>query len=159
MIKATKSSFAYKSSSIHLHCHSVYTLQLHFKVSEMFGGLDICSLEAVVAKDGREVSLIITTTTIPILLIIINLLCISSCLICQYFFQVIIEVNDCALSLMGESQEEDRRHMADLVLAKMEEKCGLMPQELMVRLHVVLVVVVVRVVVVVMLVVVLVVVK
>ena len=125
MIEATKSSFAYKSSSIHLHCHSAYTLQLHFKVSEMFGGLDICSLEAVVAKDGREVSLIITTTTIPILLIIINHLCISSCLICQYFFQVIIEVNDCALSLMGESQEEDRRHLAEMVLAKMEERCGL----------------------------------
>jgi len=68
------------------------------QVSEMFGGLALCSLEALVAKDGRE---------------------------------VIIEVNDCALSLMGESQEEDRRHMADLVLAMMEDKCGLMPQELM----------------------------
>ena len=56
---------------------------------------------------------------------------------------MIIEVNDCALSLMGESQEEDRRHMADLVLAMMEDKCGLMPQELMVRLLVVLVVLVV----------------
>jgi len=62
------------------------------QVSEMFGGLDICSLEAVVGKDGRE---------------------------------VIIEVNDCALSLMGDSQEEDRRHMAEMVLAKMEERCGL----------------------------------
>lgn len=38
---------------------------------------------------------------------------------------MIIEVNDCALSLMGDSQEEDRRHMAEMVLAKMEERCGL----------------------------------
>ena len=49
--------------------------------------------------------------------------------------QVIIEVNDCALGLMGESQEEDRRLIADLVLQEMESRCGLMPQELMVRLH------------------------
>lgn len=47
--------------------------------------------------------------------------------------QVIIEVNDCALTLMGESQEEDRRNIAELVQAQMEESCGLMPQELMVR--------------------------
>jgi len=68
------------------------------QVSEIFGGLAICSLEAVVGKDGRE---------------------------------VIIEVNDCALGLMGESQEEDRRLIADLVLQEMESRCGLMPQELM----------------------------
>jgi len=60
------------------------------QVSEMFGGLDICSLEAVVAKDGQE---------------------------------VIIEVNDCALNLMGESQEEDRRQIAEMVLKEMETRC------------------------------------
>ena len=48
------------------------------------------------------------------------------------FVQVIIEVNDCALGRMGESQEEDRRMIADLVLQEMETRCGLMPQELMV---------------------------
>ena len=48
---------------------------------------------------------------------------------------MIIEVNDCALGLMGESQEEDRRLIADLVLQEMESRCGLMPQELMVGLH------------------------
>lgn len=32
----------------------------------------------------------------------------------------IIEVNDCALSLMGDSQEEDRRLIADLVCQKMQ---------------------------------------
>lgn len=46
-------------------------------VSQMFGGLDICSLEAVVGRiDGKE---------------------------------WIIEVNDCATTLMGESQEDDRK--------------------------------------------------
>jgi hypothetical protein len=53
----------------------------------MFGGLGICSLEAVVGKDGKE---------------------------------FIIEVNDSATALLGESQEEDRRNIADLVLQHME---------------------------------------
>ena len=56
----------------------------------MFGGLTICSLEALVAKDGRE---------------------------------FIIEVNDCAMGLLGESQEEDRRHIAEVVLEEMEGWC------------------------------------
>ena len=56
----------------------------------MFGGLGICSLEAVVGKDGKE---------------------------------FIIEVNDSATALLGESQEEDRRNIADLVLQHMEVSC------------------------------------
>jgi len=60
-------------------------------VSEMFGGLDICSLEALVTKDGRE---------------------------------VIIEVNDCATDLLGESQEEDRKNIAEVVLKTIEAKCS-----------------------------------
>ncbi|KAK6635056.1 hypothetical protein RUM44_000305 [Polyplax serrata] len=60
------------------------------EVSELFGGLDICALEMVVGKDGRE---------------------------------YIIEVNDSALTLMGDTQEEDRRHIADLVLQKMQAQC------------------------------------
>jgi len=60
-------------------------------VSEMFGGLDICSLEAVVGRmDGKE---------------------------------WIIEVNDSATTLMGESQEDDRKNIADVVIEAMEEKC------------------------------------
>jgi len=55
-------------------------------VATLFGGLDVCALEVLVGKDGRE---------------------------------WIIEVNDSALSLMGESQEEDRRHIAELVLSRM----------------------------------------
>ena len=57
------------------------------QVSKLFGGLGICSLEAVVAKDDKE---------------------------------YIIEVNDCATSLLGESQEDDRKNIADLVLKTME---------------------------------------
>jgi hypothetical protein len=89
----------------------------------MFGGLALCSLEAVVGKDGKEVMPAPphhappapSSPSSPLLLL-----------------QVIIEVNDCALGLMGEGQEEDRRHIAELVLAQMEADCGLMPQELMV---------------------------
>ena len=57
----------------------------------MFGGLALCSLEAVVARDGRE---------------------------------FIIEVNDCAMGLLGESQEEDRKNIAEAVLAAMETECS-----------------------------------
>lgn len=57
------------------------------EVAELFGGLEICALEMVVGKDGRE---------------------------------HIIEVNDSALTLMGDSQEEDRRLIADLVVQKMQ---------------------------------------
>ncbi|XP_021964581.1 synapsin [Folsomia candida] len=55
-------------------------------VATLFGGLDVCALEVLVGKDGKE---------------------------------WIIEVNDSALSLMGETQEEDRRHIAELVLSRM----------------------------------------
>ena len=34
--------------------------------------------------------------------------------------EYIIEVNDCATTLMGESQEEDRKNIAELVLKEME---------------------------------------
>lgn len=61
-------------------------------VAQLFGGLDICAIELLVGKDGRE---------------------------------HIIEVNDSALSLMGDSQEEDRRHIADLVTAKMQVRARL----------------------------------
>ncbi|XP_018916902.1 synapsin [Bemisia tabaci] len=60
------------------------------EVAELFEGLDICALEMIVAKDGRE---------------------------------YIIEVNDSALTLMGDSQEEDRRHIADLVVQRMAGLC------------------------------------
>ncbi|XP_050305081.1 synapsin [Anthonomus grandis grandis] len=60
------------------------------EVSDLFGGLDICALEIVVSKDGKE---------------------------------YIIEVNDSALTLLGDSQEEDRRHIADLVTARMQAIC------------------------------------
>lgn len=53
----------------------------------MFGGLHMCSLEAVVGKDDSE---------------------------------HIIEVNDCAMTLMGETVAEDRDMIADLVMKEME---------------------------------------
>ena len=54
--------------------------------ADQFGGLDLCALEVLVAKDGRE---------------------------------VIIELNDSALPLLGDTQEEDRRLIAELVIHRM----------------------------------------
>lgn len=62
------------------------------EASSMFGGLELCSLEAIVDAAGRE---------------------------------FIIEVNDCAMGLLGDGQDEDRRLIADIVMNKMEEKCPL----------------------------------
>ena len=53
----------------------------------MFGGLTVCSLEAVVGKDDSE---------------------------------HIIEVNDSAMNLLGDTSEEDRQMIADLVIARLE---------------------------------------
>ena len=57
----------------------------------MFGGLALCSVEAVVDKDDKE---------------------------------YIIEVNDSALGLMGDnnSQEEDKKMIAKMVLREMEAR-------------------------------------
>lgn len=55
-------------------------------VAAQFGGLDLCALEVLVSRDGRE---------------------------------IIMELNDCALPLLGDSQEEDRRLISELVLHRM----------------------------------------
>ena len=68
------------------------------QVSQMFGGLALCSLEAVVAKDGKE---------------------------------FIIEVNDCAMGLLGESQEDDRRNIAEVVIKEMEVETFCVPAPLL----------------------------
>jgi hypothetical protein len=60
-------------------------------VSQLFGGLDICSVDALVGKDGRE---------------------------------TIYEVNDCTMLLLGESQEEDRRLIAELALVRLSQICN-----------------------------------
>jgi len=60
------------------------------EVSSLFGGLELCSLEAVVDTAGKE---------------------------------YIIEVNDCAMGLMGEAQDDDRKNIAELVINEMETHC------------------------------------
>ena len=57
------------------------------EASALFGGLALCSLEAIVDTSGQE---------------------------------YIIEINDCAMGLMGEGQDEDRKLIAELVIKEME---------------------------------------
>ena len=42
--------------------------------------------------------------------------------------EYIIEINDCAMGLMGEGQDEDRRLIAEIVIKEMEAKCQV-PEE------------------------------
>lgn len=63
-------------------------------VAAQFGGLDLCAIEVLVGKDGRE---------------------------------YIMELNDCALPLLGDTQEEDRRLIAELVLHRMNVSHSLSP--------------------------------
>jgi len=60
------------------------------EAASMFGGLELCSLEAIVDKTGQE---------------------------------YIIEINDCAMGLMGDGQDEDRKIIAEVVIKEMEAKC------------------------------------
>lgn len=60
------------------------------EASEVFGGLDLVAVEALLSKDGKE---------------------------------YIYEVTGSQMTLMGETQEEDRRLIADLVCAKIQQFC------------------------------------
>ncbi|CAG9807052.1 unnamed protein product, partial [Chironomus riparius] len=60
------------------------------EVSELFGGMEICALSVIVAKDNKE---------------------------------YILKASDCTFSLIGDTQEEDRRTVADIVSARMQNVC------------------------------------
>lgn len=81
--------------------------------SQMFGGMDILAVEAIHGKDGKEyiieVGVFSTWSFI--------------CHLEVFDHGFIRQVNDSSMILLGESQEEDRRLIADLVLAKMEVYC------------------------------------
>ncbi|KAF7490790.1 Synapsin, partial [Sarcoptes scabiei] len=59
-------------------------------VSELFGGLDICSLEGVIGKDGKE---------------------------------YILKIRGSDMILLGETQEEDRKNIVDLIMSRMNTIC------------------------------------
>ncbi|CAO1432252.1 unnamed protein product [Diamesa serratosioi] len=60
------------------------------EVSELFGGMEICALSVIVAKDGKE---------------------------------YILKASDCTFPLIGDTQEEDRRQIADIVTGRMQNVC------------------------------------
>ncbi|BFF90928.1 synapsin [Drosophila madeirensis] len=60
------------------------------EISELFGGMEVCGVSVVVAKDGRE---------------------------------YIISACDSTFALIGDSQEDDRRQIADLVSGRMQNVC------------------------------------
>lgn len=59
-------------------------------MSELFGGMEICGLSVVVAKDGKE---------------------------------HILAAHDSTFALIGDTQEEDRRQVADIVASRMQAIC------------------------------------
>ncbi|KAH9526883.1 Asparaginyl-tRNA synthetase, cytoplasmic (Asparagine--tRNA ligase) (AsnRS) [Dermatophagoides farinae] len=59
-------------------------------VSDLFGGLDICSLEGVIGKDGRE---------------------------------FIFKVRGSDMALLGDTQEEDRKNIVELIIQRMNAIC------------------------------------
>ncbi|UYV70320.1 SYN3 [Cordylochernes scorpioides] len=76
-------------------------------VAEMFGGLDVCALEALHAKDGREYITETGETDGPI----------------RNKEAQLEAVNDSSMTLLGETQEEDRRLIAELVATRMQTHC------------------------------------
>ena len=92
------------------------------EVSQLFGGLDMCSVEAIHGKDNRdyiiEVNLFRSNACIPHTKSTVKQSAEFSINYKQY-----VQVNGSSLALLGESQEEDRRLLSDLVLAKMEVYC------------------------------------
>lgn len=60
---------------------------MSLQVSELFGGMEICSINVIVSKDNKE---------------------------------YILKASDCTFNLLGDTQEEDRRSIADIVSARMQ---------------------------------------
>ena len=83
------------------------------EAASIFGGLELCSIEAIVDTAGKH-------QCHSILIEVSIILCSGQ--------EYIIEINDCAMGLMGEGQDEDRRLIAEIVIKEMEAKCKV-PEE------------------------------
>ena len=83
------------------------------EAASIFGGLELCSIEAIVDTAGKH-------QCHSILIEVSIILCTGQ--------EYIIEINDCAMGLMGEGQDEDRRLIAEIVIKEMEVKCKV-PEE------------------------------
>jgi hypothetical protein len=70
----------------------------------MFGGLDMCAVKGVIDHNSKEY---------------ITQVCCDQLKIKLFSYSVILKVNDSAFSFLGESQEEDRKLIAELIIEKM----------------------------------------
>lgn len=79
--------------------------------ADIFGGLDICAVEALHGKDGRDYIIEVLTADLPLVgnggRGIHRLLP--------------FQVDDCSMPLIGDQQDDDRLQIADLVISRMNQ--------------------------------------
>lgn len=85
--------------------------------SDIFGGLDICAVEALHGKDGKDYIIEVLKDNIMMSILFCGLkgspLIASSC--------GVLKVDDCSMPLIGDQQDEDRVHIAELAVSKMNQ--------------------------------------
>lgn len=87
--------------------------------ADIFGGLDICAVEALHGKDGKDYIIEVLESRM------INE--IKGIVICDQNGNALthrcfgFQVDDCSMPLIGDQQDEDRVQIAELVVSKMNQ--------------------------------------
>lgn len=88
--------------------------------SEVFGGLDICAVEALHGKDGRDYIIEVRALRLSTLETDAQFLFYYGQLY-ERWWAFVCQVVGCSMPLIGDQQDEDRSLIADLVVSKMNE--------------------------------------